>query len=266
MSNDEQLLRVAEYGIKMTDAEQMRYLQMDDTLSLSSGNIPNGYKRCTKCGGVKKIYLFNRNSQAKDGCTTQCKECQKNNAHKSYAKNKHKCNYKKYYQEHKEEKQAQSRQYYQEHKEDMATKHAKYRNTKKGKKVMLKAHAKRARSLKENTGIPYTREMIVDRDCQGGTKPICYLCGHVIDDSGTVQLDHVIPVVMGGKDCFTNIACTHVRCNLSKSKDGREITTEQVESVIQLSEEYAETHQELFPDLFASEASDNNETTTDGGK
>lgn len=251
MPNNEQLLRVAEYGIKMTETDQTKYLQMDDVLPPKAGSIPCGYKRCTKCGVIKKIYLFNRNSQAKDGCTTQCKECQKNNAHKSYAKNKHKRNYKEYYQNNKAAKQAQSRQYYQDHKEEMAVKHAIYRNSKKGKKVMLKAHAKRAKALKENTGIPYTREMIIDRDCRGGTNPICYLCNHSIDDLGTIQLDHVIPVVIGGKDCFTNIACVHTKCNLSKSKDGREITTEQVETVIQLSEDYAETHQELFPDLFA---------------
>jgi hypothetical protein len=247
---DEQLQRAIDFGIKFTKEDQAKYLKMPDELPKGTSNAPTGYKCCTKCSTVKKIYLFNRNSQAKDGCTTQCKECQKKNAHKSYAKNKHKRNYKKYYQEHKESKQAQSRQYYQEHKEEMAAKHAKYRATHKGKKAMHKAHAKRARALKENTGIPYTREMIIERDCRGGTNPICYLCGELINDPGIIQLDHVIPVVMGGKDCFTNIACTHEKCNLSKSKDGREITTEQVEGIIQLSEVYADEHQDLFPDLF----------------
>lgn len=227
--------------------------EIPDELPKGTKNIPEGYKRCTKCGMVKKIDLFNRNSQSKDGLTTQCKECQKSNAHKSYAKNKHKRSYKKYYQEHKEDKQAQSRQYYQEHKEEMSIKHAKYRNTAKGKKVMHSAHTKRAKSIKENTGIPYTREMVIDRDCQGGPKPICYLCDKVIDDPGTIQLDHVIPIVIGGKDCFTNIACTHAKCNLSKSKDGREISVDQVEGVIRLSEYYVDTHQELFPDLFTAD-------------
>jgi hypothetical protein len=257
--SNEQLKRACDFGVKFSTAEQEKYLNMPDELPKGTSAVPTGYKRCTKCGSIKKIYLFNRNSQAKDGCTTQCKECQKNNAHKSYAKNRHKRNYKKYYQEHKDLKQAQSRQYYQEHKEEMAAKHAKYRSTPKGRKAMKKAHTKRARALKENTGIPYTREMVIDRDCHGGPEPICYLCNEIITDLDTLQLDHVIPVVMGGKDCFTNIACTHEKCNLSKSKDGREITTEQVEGIIQLSEEYADTHQDLFPDLFVSTDSDEDE-------
>jgi hypothetical protein len=257
--NNEQLNRAHDYGIKFSIVEQEKYLSMPNELLKGISNIPLGYKRCTKCGNIKKIYLFNRNSQAKDGCTTQCKECQKNNAHKSYAKNRHKRNYKKYYQEHKEVKQTQSRQYYQEHKEEMTLKHIKYLSTPNGKKAMKKAHTKRARALKENTGIPYTREMVIERDCRDGTEPICYLCNEIITNLNTLQLDHVIPVVMGGKDCFTNIACTHEKCNLGKSKDGREITTEQVKGIIQLSEEYADTHQELFPDLFIATNSEENE-------
>lgn len=248
----EQLIRVLDSGIKMSVNEQTAYQKMPDILPSNTTEIPRGFKKCTKCGEIKKLYLFNRNSQSKDGCTTQCKECQKNNAHRSYAKNKHKRNYKKYYQDHKEAKQEQSRDYYQRHKDESKAQHAAYLQTKAGKKAMSKAHAKRAAALKENTGIPYTREVIIDRDCNGGTEPICYLCGKVITDPGTIQLDHVIPVVQGGKDCFTNVACTHAICNLSKSKDGREITTEQVEGIITLSEAYADAHPDLFPDLFTT--------------
>ena len=260
MQQDIQIVRMLDAGVQMTPAEQSKYLTLADELPKDTQTLPKGYKRCTKCGAVKKIYLFNRNSQAKDGCTSQCKTCQANNAHKSYAKNKHKRNYKKYYQEHKEQKQAQSRQYYQEHKEELKAKHAKYRATAKGKRVMTKAHAKRAKLLKANVGIPYTREMVINRDCLGGTEPICYLCGKPI--TGTPHLDHVMPVVMGGKDCFTNIACVHDVCNLSKSKDAREITTEQVDAIISRSEKYMDEHQDLFPDIFGTSSNEGEHSST----
>lgn len=254
--------RLQAAGITLSESAAQHYINAPDVLT-DTTVIPAGYKRCTKCGKIKKLYLFNKNAQAKDNCTCQCKECQKNTAHKSYANNKHKRTYRKYYQEHKEAKQAQSRQYYQEHKDELKAKHAAYRATAKGKKAMNKAHTKRAKLLKTNTGIPYTRAMVMDRDCRGGTDPICYLCGEPI--TGTLHLDHVIPVVMGGKDCFTNIACVHDECNLRKSKDAREITTEQVEGVINLSEEYINAHPELFPDMFgdATESSDTEDDAAD---
>lgn len=252
MSVVDQLDRLVESNIKLTEAEEREYVNAPDIMKLAKGaTVPTGYKRCHKCDTVKKLYLFNRNAQSKDLCTAQCKDCQKANAQKSYAHNKHKRTYKKYYQEHKEAKQEQSRKYYLEHKDEMRIKHAKYRNTPKGRKAMQKAHAKRAELLKAHTGIPYTRELVIDRDSHGGTEPICYLCGKPI--TGTIHLDHVIPVVMGGIDCFTNVACVHDTCNLSKSKDGREITTEQVETLERESEQYMEEHPEDFPALFSKE-------------
>ena len=235
--------------IVFTPEQFKKYLVAPDVLEAASP-IPVGYKYCTKCHKCKKITMFNKNSNAKDGCTSRCKDCQKENAHKNYKKNAPKRSWRKYYEAHKEEKRAQSRQYYQEHKAELAKKHAIYRNTAKGKKVMERAHAKRAKMLTKNVGIPYTRELVIDRDKQGGTEPICYLCGKPI--TGTPHLDHVIPVVMGGKDCFTNIACTHDTCNLVKSKDAREITAEQVEALNALSEAYMDAHKGSFPEIFGN--------------
>jgi 5-methylcytosine-specific restriction endonuclease McrA len=258
---DEQLMKTSERlelaGIRLSDAELAKFCAAPDTLE-PTGTPPKGYKKCNKCGRILKITSFNKNVMAKDGCTSQCKDCQKVNARKSYAKNKHKRTYKKYYERHKEEKREQSRNYYREHKEELAIKHAKYRSTAKGRKVMNKAHAKRAKSLKDNTGIPYTREMVIERDKQGGEYPICYLCGKPIT-TGTIHLDHVIPVVMGGRDCFTNIACVHDVCNLSKSKDAREITEVQLDTLMKLSDAYMDQHKELFPEIFGEATSDADE-------
>ena len=259
MDRTEQVERLALAGIQLSEEELSRYLTYPDEIQVET-TVPQGYKCCTKCRRVKKLYLFNRNSSAKDGHTTQCKECQKSNAKKSYSHTKHKKSYKKYYQEHKEQKQAQSRQYYQKHKEELKQKHAAYRATRAGKQAMLKAHHKRADSLKANQGIPYTREMVIERDRDGGTDPICYLCGKPIT-TGTLHLDHVVPVVMGGLDCFTNIACVHDECNLRKSKDAREITEVQVQEIQRKSDAYIDSHPEQFPDIFGIIEAD--ESTSD---
>lgn len=260
MENNEQLERLALADVRLSEVEQTRYLSYPDVIEVKD-TVPQGYKCCTKCRKVKKLYLFNRNSSAKDGHTTQCKECQKSNAKKSYAHTKHKKQYKQYYQEHKAQKQEQSRQYYQKHKEELKKKHAAYRNTKAGKKAMQKAHQKRADTLKANQGIPYTREMVIQRDCQGGTDPICYLCGKPIT-TGTMHLDHVVPVVMGGLDCFSNVACVHDSCNLRKSKDAREITEAQVEKIQKITDVFMNDHQDLFPEIFNAPVSD--KETVDG--
>ena len=78
--------------------------------------------------------------------------------------------------------------------------------------------------------------------------PVCYLCGKEIEDiSGQgLHLDHVISVNNGGKDCFTNIACTHKECNLRKEKDDRNLEADQVSAIIERSEAFIEAHPDLF--------------------
>ena len=45
----------------------------------------------------------------------------------------------------------------------------------------------------------------------------CFICGEKIDRSlHTVNIDHIKPIVNGGKDDETNFAVTHESCNKSK--------------------------------------------------
>ena len=257
LEQEEQIKRLEEARVYLSNDEIEAYLKKPDSLDLKTGDlIPPGYKRCGHCGIYKKLYMFNRNKAASNNCTGNCKQCQKETSKKSYDKNKGTRDYKAYYRKNKERKQAHSRAYYESHKEELKEKHKQYRNSAAGQKVMKKAHRKRRRLLKRNQGIPYTRELVIDRDKQGGLYPICYLCNKPITDH-KIHLDHVIPVVLKGKDCFTNIACVHETCNLKKSKDAREITTEQVKWVYDLAEGYIEKHPESFPSIF--EESESNE-------
>ena len=226
------------------------YLNMPDDLGEHNEGmaIPDGYKRCGRCQHVMKFYLFNRNSGAKTNTTGNCKACQKQSATKSYAKTKHKRDYKKYYRENKERKQAHSKKYYENNRDTLAKKHKEYHSSSTGKKVMRKAHAKRRALMAANQGIPWTRDLVIDRDKQGKEFPICYYCSKPIKDiSGEhCHMDHVIPVVIEGKDCFTNVSSMHAACNLVKKKDASDITAIMIHSVRKLAEDYIDMHPDKF--------------------
>lgn len=249
---EEQLERVASAGIEFSEAQAQKYLESPDDLGevVKGAEVPLGYKRCGHCGHAKKFYLFNRNSGSKTNTSGNCKECQKATAAKSYNKTKQNRNYKKYYREHRELKQMHARKYYQEHKEEIREKHKQYLQTRAGKRVMQRAHAKRRKALATNKGIPYTREMVIERDSVfiGFQHPICYLCKEaILDTSGEhLHIDHVIPIAEGGLDCFTNVASAHKTCNLTREKDARKLTVEQVEGIFERAKNYIDSHPELF--------------------
>lgn len=252
---DEQIKRLEEACVYLTEADLAIYKESPDVLELKPGEIiPPGYKKCGHCGLYKKFYLFNRNRSSSNNCTGNCKECQKETSRKSYDKLKGTRDHKEYYAKNREKKLERSRQYYQENKEKVLENQKKYHKTRKGQKVMQRSHAKRRYLMGKNAGIPYTTEICIDRDKMGGERPICILCGKPIQHDRDIHMEHLIPVVMGGKNCFTNVGCAHSLCNLQKSKDAREITTEQVDSLIERSEKYMDTHPELFSEFFESQA------------
>ena len=254
VDREQQIVRLKEANILMIGEEIESYIGMPDLLdeeTVSTDTIPDGYKRCGKCKKIKKLYLFNRNSSSRLNCTGNCKDCQKKSAQKSYDKNKGNRDYKKYYAENRELKRKHNREYYARHKDEIAAKHRRYRQTAEGKKAMNKAHSTRKKRLKQNTGIPYTREMVIDRDSIfiNEKSPLCCLCGQPITDINDIHMEHLVPIVIGGVDCFTNVGCAHSTCNLQKSKDAQELTVEQVRTIEQRAEQYIDAHPEQFPDF-----------------
>lgn len=245
----EQISRVVDAGIEVTPEFKKEYLASEDDkgLYVPGCEIPAGYKKCGRCSHVLKFYKFNRNKGAKTNTTGNCKECQKESARLSYKKTKKKRNYKKYYAENKEVKQEAARRYYAKNKEAMDARHREYIASQKGKMVMSRAHAKRRATISSNKGVPYTREIVIDRDMRGGQYPICSICSEPIFETGkSLHLDHVVPLLIGGADCFTNIACTHDKCNLAKKKDGSDVTAAQITTIKKLAEDYMDKHPELF--------------------
>jgi hypothetical protein len=250
-TTDVQLKRLDIAGLSdlLNDKEKLyKYIIAPNDLSLFVEGmvIPDGYKKCGHCHHVLKLHLFNINNGAKNKCTGNCKACQKSTASKSYEKTKKNRNYKQYYEQNKERKLAHSKKYYETHKQELASKQKAYHSSTKGKKVMKKAHQKRKDLMRRNVGVPCKREYVIDRDKMGGEFPICYICDKPIKHEREIHVDHVVAVVLGGKDCFTNKACTHEICNLQKTKDCREVTVEQVEMIIERAEKYIDEHPELF--------------------
>lgn len=249
---EQQILRLEEANIRLGKEEIEAYLKAPDTIDetkAKSSAVPLGYKRCGGCKQIKKFYLFNRNISSKINCSGNCKKCQSKRAKVSYEKNKHKRDYKAYYEANKERKREHSRKYYQSNREAILAKHRKYRQTPEGKKAMNRARSQRKQMMKENAGIPYTREIVIERDKMGGKYPICCLCDKLIKDINDVHMEHLVPISMGGPDCFTNVGSAHSVCNLSKTKEAIELTTEQVQAVRDRAEEYIDKHPEDFPDF-----------------
>lgn len=246
-----QLTRLEEAGVFLDPEDIRKYLDGPDTLELKVGDkIPAGYKKCGRCGKYKKFYLFNRNKQVSNKCSGNCKDCQRAASKAHYATHKNVAKHKENYQANREARLQRSREYYLKNKDRIAEQQKKYHQSAKGKKVMKGAHAKRKYMLAKNAGIPYTLDMLIERDKQGGEFPICILCGKPIEHQRDIHIEHLIPVVLGGADDFTNVGCAHQLCNLRKSKDAREITTDQVSELIERSECYMDEHPEQFKDFF----------------
>lgn len=248
---EEQLVQIERLkiaGITLNEAEIEKYLTSTDDLGEATADmeIPVGYKKCGKCQHVMKYYLFNKNNSSKNKCTGNCKACQKISAAASYERTKSKRNYKKYYAENKERKQEHGRKYYKKNKEKVLQKQKQYHNSAQGKKVMQRSHKKRRDLMAKNKGVPYKKEYVIDRDKLGGEYPICYICQQPIKYDRELHLDHLVPVVLGGKDCFTNVGCTHELCNLRRPKDARDLAVEVVEEIIERAESYIDSHPELF--------------------
>ena len=253
--------RIISGGVIMTPKEFEAYCAAPDIVGESAmigGLPPPGYKRCGRCRRLMKFHMFNQNKASANNTSGNCKECQKLTSKAAYDKHKGTINYKEYYAVNKEKKLAANKKSYEKNKETRAAAHKAYRTSAKGRRVMKKAHSKRKAAMSLNAAIPWTKDLIIARDridINTGTQlehPLCVLCGKPVTVDKDLHMEHLIPIVLGGADCFTNVGCAHTLCNLRKSKDAKEIEVEQVEELLMRSQFYIETHPEQFPELYKS--------------
>ena len=68
-------------------------------------------------------------------------------------------------------------------------------------------------------------EVIVYQDVFVRDRWICGICGTSVDplleypDPFSASLDHVIPLSKGGTHTYSNVQCSHLRCNVGKGAD-----------------------------------------------
>lgn len=181
-------------------------------------------KRCSKCRKVKPIAQFNRRQASPDGYTYKCKECEKITAKANYHKRKKKLSRNRYYEQNKERIKAKSRAYYIANREHLLKKNKEYRQRKP--EVHRKSTERRKKVLQANKGKPYTRSQIIERDSRminGRLVPICWICNEPVRDFNELQIDHVIPITAGGKDCRDNVRVAHRICNIQRPMDGSDV-------------------------------------------
>lgn len=72
------------------------------------------------------------------------------------------------------------------------------------------------------------RRQIIARDLR-----CCYLCGQVVEDDESLEVDHLVPVAAGGSNSLTNAASAHRACHKRRHADP-EWASERVEATIEL--------------------------------
>lgn len=166
-------------------------------------------KRCTKCGVVKSLDEFYRNKSRRDGRSSRCKSCSGE----------------------------ESRNYYAAHPEKVRERDRKYRAANPGSSSRWAAanpQKNREQSRNYYAANPHTgwshnywkriRRYGLEGYEEPFTKPDvivaygdhCFYC----DDGAFEQLDHVIPVRIGGWHTLENVRPSCTACNRRRWHDG----------------------------------------------
>lgn len=177
-------------------------------------------KQCTKCKETKPVEEFSKRSKSKDGFGYTCKECDKASAKASYERRKEKIKSREYYEKNKDAHRARVKKNYEENKDRYREHHKKYRE--QNPEVQRRASQKRQEQLSKVKREKYARQDVIDRDSINGV-PYCQICKQPIMDINDVQVDHIIPIVMGGPDIMLNLRTVHRKCNIERPKDGSDL-------------------------------------------
>ena len=245
-------------NISLDGSDFDEYVAAPDVMEKDNFTGILGYKYCSKCNTYKKLYMFYSSSNHKDGFAPECKKCRgerraklhENMSEEKKAKRKQ---YRKNSDKKRLEKQRLAMingEYVPKEKtageitRDMRrrARNAEYRKTDTWKEVYKRSVQKREALKKANKGIPYTKTLIKQRD-EGLP---CILCGKPIEDWSDAQVDHLIPILIGGLDCFSNVSYVHSSCNHKKTKTALEINLTQVEDLRKRTEAFIDNHKELF--------------------
>lgn len=161
-------------------------------------------KVCKKCRKEKKLSEFYKRRDSADGYRYRCKECIKE-CNKNHGEG-----YLKYQKEYRENNREEYLKYQKE-----------YKKTKKGKASYRNTRHKRRAAY---------RETDIITDWLAGLKKssiYCLLCGvemnDINNDPKQAQLDHIIPLNVGGRHIMENVRFICRECNLERPKNGSDV-------------------------------------------
>lgn len=163
------------------------------------------FKWCYKCKIEKPLGDFGRNNKSKDEHATICKICDVAKVSEYRLKNLAKV--KEYHTK-----------YNKENAERLREQRIKYRKSEAGKIAKLNRHYL-AKSIFKETNV--TKEFLKTLKAE---TTHCELCNCEMVENGKVypngkQLDHIVPINVGGTHWTTNLRYICYQCNVSRPKD-----------------------------------------------
>lgn len=200
------------------------------------------YKHCYACDSDKPISDFWKNKRTKDGLQTQCKACMIENRETPLHKSKMKAYLHDYNIVNKERDRAKknkySREWYKRNPERRNAIRRKYYQTPNGHEVILSVTHKRVSKLLNSSGA-YTAKQ--SRELLDRCNHSCLNCS----SQARIELDHIIPVSLGGCNCISNIQPLCRKCNAAKGN--RRTTDYRPQSIIDWANSFPHNHSVISP-------------------
>lgn len=163
-------------------------------------------RKCKYCGNNLDLTEFPKKGgyRCRKCCYLQLKEWRSKNRDYINSSNR------RSYQRNKERRTSTQRKLYWNNRDAKLAQKLAYKQTPKGKEVKYKSKLKR-RALEYDAYLePVARSIVFTRDLG-----ICHICKLEVDPNDW-HVDHIIPLVRGGKHGYDNVAVAHPGCNLRK--------------------------------------------------